>query len=80
MTRWEYFINRKKCNHFNIKRISSKDIQAQTSKILLIYKFLGEVKLEMKTKYPYINLSNIISEAYDDYYYEGDKKYVRNLY
>lgn len=80
MTRWKYFINRKKCNHFNIKRISSKDIQAQTSKILPIYKLLGEVTNEMEKKYPYIDLSNVISEAYDDYYYDGDKKYVRNLY
>ena len=80
MTRWEYFINRKKCNHFNIKRISSKDIQAQTSKMLPIYKLLGEVTNEMEKKYPYIDLSNVISEAYDDYYYDGDKKYVRNLY
>ena len=80
MSRWDFFWNKKRCNHFNIRRIPSQNTEERIVEILPIYKLLGEVTHEMEKEYPYVDLSNVISDAYDEFYYEGDKKFVRDLY
>lgn len=80
MSRWDFFWNKKRCDHFNVKRTPFQNTEERIIEILPVYKLLSEVTHEMEKEYPYIDLSNIISEAYDEFYYEGDKKFVRNLY
>lgn len=80
MSKWNYFWNRKKCKHFNIKNIPIEDSENRLNEIVKVYKMLNQVVDKMKEEYPNIELDNIVSDAYDDFYAEGDKKFVRNLY
>lgn len=83
MSWWNYFIKyRKFCKHFNIKRIKYSNNSSNIDKFS-IYPVLSKIYKNMEENFAdnlTYDYDKLFSEAYDDFYAEGDKKFVRYLY
>lgn len=83
MSKWEYFWNKRKCKHFNIKRINKpKNDEERIYETVPVYKMIHQSTDEIAKEQGVdsFTLLNLAAETYSLFYYEGDKKYVRNLY
>lgn len=75
-----YILNYRKCKRFNLKRITKK--MNITSKSYSIFSEIINIKdklyVEARNRGDLLicDFSNIIEDAYNEFYYERDKKYV----